>query len=911
MTAERAAYLLGMTVGGFYNRFRDLKPLAHVSITDGDYNMRDVFRIYEGHAPEEYYKYVPELGMYILRDNIYDPDDWYGIPWGEPAFSYDGDCPNCGGRLMFDDNGDEYCIDCGQSIKRSALEWDEIPDDYKDGDCFEEAWGNQTDDDNLLIAHGIIRGIGPLSGYEFVHAWNEWYDDEWDTIMCMDTANGKNLVMPYWEYYQAIGVINGTVRRYDADEAYSKAQRYMTYGPWEDDMLFNIRKVAGSGDCFVVALENVMADRDLYVCHGIVHGQGPLIGLVYPHAWNETRDGYVIDQSNGNDVFMSKEQYYAIGKIDPSDVRRYTFEQAGREVLRTEVYGPWDSALDFEYREANRMKIAGMIDWKPLSGGYGMYEYDDGVHLYYMQEPDSSWGDTTYLLDVFDSYYTEHQIGDTMEFDTQDELERFIEDGRFASKKEAGYPDKCPFCGNTHLETWNDSQMGWCISCDFCYAMMTGGSNEDAIIDRWNHRVASRKVAWDEYGEGLIDEFEDFCDENNPRFMEHYDQGYGRSTLVMFLKWLRDTGRFTASQKTAVAPQHAYIMDWIDDLELSDFTTTPTRGEDSYELHRDGVDLYIECINYGLWSPKLGWPNFTGLGLIKSNEIFDDPYDALDELIYMVYDANHKYGSVKKTAAGFDYTVVTEIDPSWSGYDKSVAQGQLDTYGEIYVDSFGQPIDNEYDLMEIEDERGVFASIKSAYREIPVNDAIDQSFDYLYGQSAFAWEGMSVDKANLDAIFDAFVEIGAEPNDDLRFYEISGRAMNERYKLTGDNAYPDDLNILCIPLEDFGDSMPLVMWRFNVGGRWFDDVVDNNAMRERGASKKTASKYELARKMFVSLIKMDYPSIEYAVQSDGDTIETINAGTDAEAIEIFLKTYPNAVVYDEPKDISDKWASRR
>ena len=56
---------------------------------------------------------------------------------------------------------------------------------------------------------------------------------------------------------------------------------------------------------------------------------------------------------------------------------------------------------------------------------------------------------------------------------------------------------------------------------------------------------------------------------------------------------------------------------------------------------------------------------------------------------------------------------------------------------------------------------------------------------------------------------------------------------------------------------------------------------------------------------------MDYPFVEYAVQSDGYTIEMINAGTDAEAIEIFLKTYPNAVVYDEPKDISNKWASKR
>lgn len=100
------------------------------------------------------------------------------------------------------------------------------------------------------------------------------------------------------------------------------------------------------GDCFVVALQNVMADRGLYLCHGIVSGQGPLRGIRFAHAWNETQFGYVIDQSNGNDVVMPRDAYYALGEIDESDVRYYDFDEMAECVVRYGTYGPWDSLFD-------------------------------------------------------------------------------------------------------------------------------------------------------------------------------------------------------------------------------------------------------------------------------------------------------------------------------------------------------------------------------------------------------------------------------------------------------------------------------------------------------------------------------------------------------------------------------------
>ena len=114
-----------------------------------------------------------------------------------------------------------------------------------------------------------------------------------------------------------------------------------------------------------------------------------------------------------------------------------------------------------------------------------------------------------------------------------------------------------------------------------------------------------------------------------------------------------------------------------------------------------------------------------------------------------------------------------------------------------------------------------------------VIEATKDDLDMLYGSSALTWEGMATNEENLGAIDAWFREVGAEPHVDYAGYAVSGSLMNEAYGLTGDNRYPGDLIILAFPLQEcFGDLMPLIRYRFSVGARWFDDVVDNNARRE-------------------------------------------------------------------------------
>ena len=55
-----------------------------------------------------------------------------------------------------------------------------------------------------------------------------------------------------------------------------------------------------------------------------------------------------------------------------------------------------------------------------------------------------------------------------------------------------------------------------------------------------------------------------------------------------------------------------------------------------------------------------------------------------------------------KTSYGLEFDTVTEINPEWSDYDKTIAGCHLANARVVIVDTeYGQPIDNEHDLEEI------------------------------------------------------------------------------------------------------------------------------------------------------------------------------------------------------------------
>lgn len=106
-----------------------------------------------------------------------------------------------------------------------------------------------------------------------------------------------------------------------------------------------------------------------------------------------------------------------------------------------------------------------------------------------------------------------------------------------------------------------------------------------------------------------------------------------------------------------------------------------------------------------------------------------------------------------------------------------------------------------------------------------------KTLDELYAGSAFTMEGFAPEDENLEMLLD-WIKGLTEVKDET-FYIVSGATMNRAYGLTGTNAYPDEnSHLVCMKLDAMVSPDKITMPRFAIGGRWFDDVVDNNARRE-------------------------------------------------------------------------------
>ena len=106
---------------------------------------------------------------------------------------------------------------------------------------------------------------------------------------------------------------------------------------------------AGTGDCFEIAnraMIDMTEEQEVYgmkCVHAYVYGQGDLKGRRFPHAWNEQGD-VVLDNSNGNNIVMRKEQYYALGGIVQESGAYVTYDKDDCliKMLKHSHYGPWD-----------------------------------------------------------------------------------------------------------------------------------------------------------------------------------------------------------------------------------------------------------------------------------------------------------------------------------------------------------------------------------------------------------------------------------------------------------------------------------------------------------------------------------------------------------------------------------------
>ena len=118
-------------------------------------------------------------------------------------------------------------------------------------------------------------------------------------------------------------------------------------------------------------------------------------------------------------------------------------------------------------------------------------------------------------------------------------------------------------------------------------------------------------------------------------------------------------------------------------------------------------------------------------------------------------------------------------------------------------------------------------SYSGKYTRVDVSASDKSTFDRLYKNEALTAEGVNINDGNLEVINKWYRTNSMCNASNVNIYIIKGKAMNSFYHLTGDNAYDDDLTIVCIDWVESKAKDP-----YKGAWRWFSDVVDNNAKRE-------------------------------------------------------------------------------
>lgn len=106
------------------------------------------------------------------------------------------------------------------------------------------------------------------------------------------------------------------------------------------------------------------------------------------------------------------------------------------------------------------------------------------------------------------------------------------------------------------------------------------------------------------------------------------------------------------------------------------------------------------------------------------------------------------------------------------------------------------------------------------------NVTTKEQLNKLYNSSAFTIEGLA--EESIPDMLEWLKENTVFTTENPIVYVTKGYVMNTEYYLTDDNAYHEDLTIVSV--IDI-DQMKIALKRFSVGGRWFDDIVDNNATK--------------------------------------------------------------------------------
>lgn len=150
-----------------------------------------------------------------------------------------------------------------------------------------------------------------------------------------------------------------------------------------------------------------------------------------------------------------------------------------------------------------------------------------------------------------------------------------------------------------------------------------------------------------------------------------------------------------------------------------------------------------------------------------------------------------------------------EDTPVYINNDNHYTFGNIDRY------SFEENDDDEDDDIESCD------TIEGS-----VDVGSDALLDEAYNGSWFTVEGAGGDLQEWeDGLNEMLAEAGV--GKPTKYVTFTGKQVSDHFGFEGSNRYPDDLTLLCFPLDGL-DVGKLAMFKLRFGARWFDDIVDNS-----------------------------------------------------------------------------------
>ena len=102
-------------------------------------------------------------------------------------------------------------------------------------------------------------------------------------------------------------------------------------------------------------------------------------------------------------------------------------------------------------------------------------------------------------------------------------------------------------------------------------------------------------------------------------------------------------------------------------------------------------------------------------------------------------------------------------------------------------------------------------------------ETIEQAYDGWYYTILGAGGDLDEWVEGLSEILDKEEKIGKVK----QWYHTTGKVLNDKWNLRGDNRFKDDLSILMFDYEGM-DVPKLAIFKLRAGDRWFTDIIDNS-----------------------------------------------------------------------------------